>query len=133
MERLDERLADSHKALATLEVPALRKRLTIVERDAALVRFAYTFESVWKTAQRYLAEREGKEINSPKGCIRASGAAGLLTVRQTEAAIEMADDRNLVVDTYKAALAERIRRRLPRYARLLRVWLDALTEAARTA
>jgi len=133
LERLDERIADSHKALATLEELALRKRLTIVERDAALARFGYTFESVWKTAQRYLADREGKEINSPKGCIRACGAAGLLTVRQTGAAIEMTDDRNLVVHTYKSALAERIRRRLPRHTKPLRVWLDALTKAARTA
>ena len=57
MERLSERLAEAAIALASLDELVRRTSRSVVERDAAM-RFTYTFEAVWKTAQRYLYEHE---------------------------------------------------------------------------
>ncbi len=66
MDRLEERLKTAAKALRTLvEIQAMDLQQE-VKRDAAILRFTYTFEAIWKTAQRYLAEIEGVEVASPK-------------------------------------------------------------------
>ncbi len=101
MERLGERLAEARRALVTFEELARRRERSIIERDAAIMRFAYTFEAVWKAAQLYLYEREGLEVGSPKQSVRASRRVGLLTDEQAESALSMTDDRNLVVHVYR--------------------------------
>lgn len=105
MERLSERLAEAETALASFNELVRRTDRSVVERDAAIMRFTYTFEAVWKTAQRYLYEHEGLDIGSPKQAIRASRRIGLVTDEQAEAALRMADDRNLVVHVYRDAAA----------------------------
>ncbi len=61
MERLTERMVEADRALVSLTELLALPRHSVVERDAAILRFAYTFEAMWKTAQRHLAEREGVE------------------------------------------------------------------------
>ena len=34
----------------------------MIERDAAIMRFAYTFEAAWKAVQLYLYEHEGLDV-----------------------------------------------------------------------
>ena len=134
MERVKERLSVASRALATLD-EALEAPKSKIVRDAAIQRFEYTFEAVWKAAQIYLKRVEGKDLASPKSVIRASFQAGLLDEAEAAAALQMVDDRNLTVHTYQEALAERIFGRLPDYARIMREWLVALdggsAEAAR--
>jgi hypothetical protein len=55
VERLGERLAEARRSLATFEVLPRRREQSIFERDAAIMRFACTFEAVWKRAQLYLS------------------------------------------------------------------------------
>jgi nucleotidyltransferase substrate binding protein (TIGR01987 family) len=98
----------------------------VVERDAALMRFAYTFEAVWKAAQRYLYDREGLDTGSPKQAIRASRRTGLLTDEQAEAALTMADDRNLVVHVYRESIARDLDSRLARHVVTLADWISAM-------
>ena len=86
MERLSERLAEARRALATFEELARRRERSIIERDAAIMRFACTFEAAWKAAELNLYEREGLEVGSPKQSIRASRRVGLLTDEQAESA-----------------------------------------------
>ena len=100
--------------------------MPIIERDAALLRFAYTFEAVWKAAQLYLYEQEGIEVGSPKQSIRASRRVGLLTDEQAESALRMTDDRNLVVHVYREAVARALEGPLPLHATTLAAWLGAL-------
>ena len=126
MERLSERLAEARRALATFEELARRGERSIIERDAAIMRFAYTFEAVWKSAQLYLYEREGLEVGSPKQSIRASRRVGLLTDEQAESALSMTDDRNLVVHVYREAVASDLESRLHVHAVTLADWLGAM-------
>ncbi len=124
MERPRERLALAGKALETLKELAGLGAPSAVERDAAVQRFEYTFEAVWKLAQRYLRIQEGIETGSPKASIRRSRDVGLLSdaEAEAEAALAMADDRNQTVHTYNEALAAAIFGRLSDHRRVLETW-----------
>jgi len=126
MERLKERFEFARKALVRLEELVAIAKPTAVERDAAIQRFEYTFEAVWKVSERYLAVCEGMTVRSPKACVRAAREARLLTDEETVRALEMVDDRNETVHTYNEAVAARIFGSLPRYSQSLRTWLDAM-------
>ena len=128
MERLKERLAVARRALGTLQELLVLAYPSQVERDAAIQRFEYTCEAVWKAAQRYLQEVEGFSVGSPKGSIRASRDVGLINDEQTTLGLEMIDDRNLTVHTYNEPLAEEIYGQLPSYSDFLAVWLAAMEE-----
>ena len=130
MERLKERIDVARKALVRLEELVAISKPTAVERDAAIQRFEYTFEAVWKVSERYLAVREGMTVRSPKACARAARETRLLTDDETVTALEMVDDRNETVHTYNEAVAARIFGSLPRYSELLRTWLDAMAARA---
>ena len=70
MERLRERLDVAQKALATLQEALAETNPTVIVRDAAIQRFEYTFEAVWKTGQEFLRRQEGLDVGSPKGVLR---------------------------------------------------------------
>ena len=56
MERLEMRLATASKALVTLKEVVGITDVPIITRDAAIQRFEFTFEAVWKAAQIYIKE-----------------------------------------------------------------------------
>jgi nucleotidyltransferase substrate binding protein (TIGR01987 family) len=126
VERLKERLALAERALILLDELANRHPLSPLERDAAIHRFEYSFESVWKAVQLYLREMEGVPVGSPKQAARASLRTGLLDEEQARQALAMADDRNLTVHTYNEQLANEIAARLPQHAALLRRWVERM-------
>ena len=125
MDRLSQRMKTAERALNTL-AKVLMERKTEIVRDAAIQRFEYTFEAVWKAGQLFLREREGLQAASPKAAIRAFGEVELLNEDQVSAALQMADDRNLTVHTYNEDLAEALYGRLPGHARLLGEWLQVM-------
>lgn len=108
MEQLKQKLGSADRALSTLQELLKYDTLTTVERDAAIQRFEYTFEAVWKLGKAFLREIEGLEIGSPKGVIRGSFQVGLLNEEQAALALAMVDDRNLTSHTYNESLAQRI-------------------------
>jgi len=74
---------------------------------------------------------EGFEVNSPRGSVRPSLEAGLLTPDQAEGVLTSVDDRNLTVHVCREAVAVDIYRRMPLHASLMRVWLSGLERRAR--
>ncbi|MBN2242768.1 MAG: nucleotidyltransferase substrate binding protein [Acidobacteria bacterium] len=125
MERIKERIKIARQALSSLKVVLLMEKTTIV-RDAAIQRFEYTFEAVWKSAQMYLKIVESLEAGSPKSSIRMSFQVGLLDEETARMAMIMADDRNLTVHTYNESLAEQIYSRIGDHAAVMTAWLDAM-------
>jgi len=126
MDRLRERLNLASRALDRLaEVSHLAAPLDL-ERDAAIQRFEYTFEAVWKATQRYLHLIEGVRVGSPKACLRAAADAGLLEADATERALAMVDYRNLTVHTYNEEVARAIYERLEGHTRLLDLLLSSM-------
>jgi uncharacterized protein YutE (UPF0331/DUF86 family) len=130
VDRLTERLADADRALASLGELASRAERSAIERDAGIMRFASTFESVWKAAQQFLDVLEGLDVGSPKQCIRASRQVGVLTDEQAEAALLMTDDRNLIVHVYREAIARDLDSRLAAHAATLGAWLHEMRRRA---
>jgi len=101
-------------------------------RDAAIQRFEFTFEAVWKLVREHLAQREGIICTSPKGCFRDAFRVGLIDEEQTVTALEMVDDRNRTVHTYHEDVARAISDGLPRYRDLMRLIVDRIREPARS-
>jgi nucleotidyltransferase substrate binding protein (TIGR01987 family) len=127
MELLESKHKDAVRALNTLQ-EILREDFSKVTRDAAIQRFEYTVESIWKYLQTYLRQSEGIECYSPKSCLREAKNAGLLDESETVRALEMVDDRNLTSHTYHEEVAETIYRKLPLYASLMEKLLNGMSK-----
>ncbi|EHL07701.1 nucleotidyltransferase substrate-binding family protein [Desulfitobacterium hafniense DP7] len=126
MERLIERIKIADLALSRLEEILLYENPSSVERDAAIQRFEFSFEAVWKVAKAYLYTVEGIDIGSPKGVIRSCRELGVFDDDSATQALVMTDDRNLTVHTYNEALAVEIHKRIKPHAVLIRLWLSEL-------
>lgn len=126
MERLKERVAIAQQALATFQEALLADLTDRSKRDAAILRFAYTFEATQKCAQLLLAEQGGLQVVGPKTIARASFQSGFLEEGETERALRMVDDRNLVVHTYNERLAIELARRLHGHAAVLSSWIERM-------
>ncbi len=131
MARLFERLEMAEKAVCRLQEVMALDNPGLVERDAAIQRFEFTFEAVWKAAKAFLAEHEGIEAASPKSAIRSCREVGILDDDEATMALVMADDRNLTVHTYNESLAVEIYSRLKDYSPLLNKWLIEMKNRSR--
>ncbi len=114
MERLKERISQTEKALDAFD-EVLKEPYSKIVRDAAIQRFEFTLETVWKLAQRYILLQSGIDAGSPKAVIRGCFQAQLLDETETEILLMAIDDRNLTVHTYNEQLAETIYKNLYKY------------------
>lgn len=130
MAGVERRLAEAEAALATLDEAVVRASDSLIERDSAILRLIYTFEAIWKACQHLLAEREGIEVASPNGAIRAARRLGWLSDADADAAIKIGRDRNLAVHMYRGQIGEEIATRLASHAAVLHRWLAVLCERA---
>ena len=129
MDLLKKKIADAARAFNTFQ-EVLHEPYSKISRDAAIQRFEYTVEAVWKCLQLFLREREGLECYSPKACFREAGGAGLLNEDETMKALEMIDDRNLTSHTYQEQLADNIFKRLNAHAKIMGKLLEQMKGAA---
>jgi len=128
VDRLNERLQDANSALSRFDEVLSIKNPSSIERDAAIQRFEFTFEAVWKAAKEYLYVVEGIDTASPKGVIRHCRELGIFNEDTASHALVMADDRNLTVHTYNEKLAIEIHSRVKPYFSLMRNWLEKLNQ-----
>jgi nucleotidyltransferase substrate binding protein (TIGR01987 family) len=103
---------------------ALQMSFSTIVRDAAIQRFKFSVEAIWKAAQNYLLVKEGVEVNSPKQVIRGCFKVNLLDEQQTTVGLKMIDDRNLTVHLYDEDLAQQIFNRLKKYNQFMHALLD---------
>ena len=110
-ERFSERQAAVLNAAARLAEAATLPETDIV-RDAAIQRFEFTFELVWKTLQLYL-EHEGLEPSGPRAVLKRAFAMRLIPDQdEGDVWLRMLDDRNLTSHAYDETLAVRIYKRI---------------------
>lgn len=129
MKLLEKKITDARRAYETLQ-DVLNEPYSKISRDAAIQRFEYTVEAIWKCLQLFLKEREGIECYSPKACFREAGGVGLLNEDETIKALEMIDDRNLTSHTYQEELAERIYKRLSGHAKIMGKILEQMKNSS---
>lgn len=77
--------------------------------DGTIQRFEFCYELAWKTLKRILAEK-GIEVGNPLDTFKKAYAQGWID--QEHIWVEMKDDRNLTVHTYKEELAIKIYARI---------------------
>ena len=130
MGRLTERLGVARKALQTLLELPLVGEVSDIQRDAAIQRFEYTVEAVWKASQQFLRDAEGLEVGSPKGAFRGLLQVSILGEEDAGLSLAMVDDRNDAVHTYAKSVALRIFERLNSYAQLMDRLLSQLERRA---
>jgi nucleotidyltransferase substrate binding protein (TIGR01987 family) len=118
MELLLAKYRDAENALRTFE-EVLEAEYSNFIRDAAIQRFEYTTEAVWKCLQNYLLHHEGIQSASPKTCFREAKRMGILSEIECEQALRMIDDRNLTSHTYHVEIAEKIFKNLKLYAGIM--------------
>ena len=104
-------LQSLHQALARFE-EVIQMEKTVINRDAAILRFEFTIELAWKSMQKFLRD-EDIECRSPKECLKEAFQFGL--IEDDKIWNDMVKDRNLVVHSYYEQLAEKVYSRLPQY------------------
>lgn len=125
MSLLNDKYQDAERALHSLEA-ILEEKPSEIIRDAAIQRFEFTVEAVWKYAKTYLHEQEGIECYSPKSCLREIHAIGKIEEDETVKLLAMIDDRNQTVHTYHEEVAKEIFRKIPECSQLLRTIMTRL-------
>ncbi len=83
MGRAAERVELARRAISAFEEVIEIENPNSIERDAAIQRFEFTFEAVWKAAKEVLFEREGIDSGSPKSVIRSCRETAILDAEQT--------------------------------------------------
>lgn len=126
MERLLERIELAKRTLMRLEEVLSLAKPQSIERDAAIKRFEFAFEAVWKAAKDYLWHVEGIDSSTPKSVIRSCREAGVLTADEAVLALKMANDRNLTVRTYNESMSLEIYQRLKAYRPLFSKWINTM-------
>jgi nucleotidyltransferase substrate binding protein (TIGR01987 family) len=116
---LGEALDRLHEALSE---PVDAKRYMI---DATIQRFEFCIELFWKNFKN-LAEKEGREILSPKQALAA--AFQLKWINDEKIWLEMLHDRNLTSHTYKKVFADRIYQNIKVYYPELRIAYTKLAD-----
>lgn len=64
MDRYQQKLKSAEAALRTLFEVVGSQDVPVIQRDAAIQRFEYSFEAVWKAARVYLFEADTGEYVS---------------------------------------------------------------------
>ncbi len=123
MERLSLRYKDALRASTTLK-QVLREPFSVIVRDAAIQRFEYTFEALWKFLKEYLKDNEGIIVNTPKAVFREAFAAGIFGEDETIKFLEMTDSRNNTSHTYKEEIADAIYEKIRDYSLLIEKLLE---------
>ncbi len=125
MERLKLRYRDTTRAINTFR-EIVDKPYSIIVRDAAIQRFEYTFEALWKLIKEYLKDQDGVICYSPKSCFRDAFSAGILEEEEAVNFLEMTDDRNMTSHTYKEEVAQIIYSKLNDYCTLMENIMERL-------
>jgi nucleotidyltransferase substrate binding protein (TIGR01987 family) len=118
MEKIEALAQDAKKALDTFK-EIFNEPFSIIVRDAAIQRFEYCFEVIWKLLKEYLNKKEGIICNSPKSCFREAYSVQIINKEKTISALEMTDDRNLTSHAYIEEVAQKIFKKLETYSKLI--------------
>lgn len=117
MAYLKEKLALMKKALKSWE-KILDEPYSEIVRDAAIQRYEFNYELLWKCVKLFLKEHEGLDCNSPRSCFRALKSIFQLSEEDVLLCLRMVDDRNLSVHTYSENLAKALYKRTKDYFKI---------------
>lgn len=88
---------------------SIQKASDELDRDGVIKRFEFTFELFWKTI-KVLLEHEGFGCAGPRSCIKEGARRGFTA--DSEALLDMLEDRNKLSHIYDEAMAQAIFERI---------------------
>ena len=94
-----------------------------IVRDAAIQRFEFTYELVWKTLRKIWLKR-GVEANSPKNVFRLAAKDSI--IEDIDTWFAFIDYRNNTTHVYNESIAEEIYKNLPRFQNLTNTLISKL-------
>lgn len=98
-------------------------------RDSMIQRFEYCVDLFWKTLKIYLEEKEKLTmlINSPRGIIRQTINAKIISEQEGEQCMSMIESRNRTSHMYHREIAEEIAHEVPSFYKLIQIILDRIS------
>ena len=105
MTKLDALTVELEKAVNRLKEAAALPSSNVINQDATIQRFEFTFELAWKL-MKTIVEEEGLEAPSPKRAIRLSADIDLIA--DPIKWFEFLEARNNTVHTYKEDIARQV-------------------------
>ena len=125
MNKTDHNLENLEKAALQLK-KALNESVTEYIRDAAIQRFEFTYELLWKTLKGYLEDIHGIRTVSPRQVFKEAFALDIL---DDEAIfLSMIESRNRISHTYYEKQAEKIYESLSEYLVKINVIIEKLKQ-----
>ena len=122
--KLNSLLPDMANAVNRLD-EVLQQPKNSFMRDSAIKRFEFCFDLAWKILKAYMEEAHNVKCVSPKSCFREAYNKQVITDYDTFW-LELADKRNLTVDTYKEATAEEVYAILPKALEYFKILLGKM-------
>jgi nucleotidyltransferase substrate binding protein (TIGR01987 family) len=105
-------LQSLNRAIKQLE-KVLKEEKSEFIRDAAIQRFEFTYELLWKTLKTHLEEIHGVRAVSPRQVFKE--AFRLELINDESVFLEMIEARNLIAHTYNENQSESLYKALPKF------------------
>ena len=112
MAKKELQLQSLNRAIKQLE-KVLKEEKTEFIRDAAIQRFEFTYELLWKTLKTHLEEIYGVRAVSPRQVFKE--AFRLELINDESVFLEMIEARNLIAHTYNENQSESLYKALPKF------------------
>ncbi len=114
MDYLEEKSKQLESALERWR-ESLDAEFSDLNRDAAIQRFEFSVELLWKTLKLYLEEKEKINCYSPRSCFREVKNIFNLSEEEVEKCLQMVEDRNLASHLYSEKMANNLYKKLESY------------------
>lgn len=124
MTKIQAQYSDLKKALARLE-EALDQPPTVMNQDASIKRYGFTFELSWKLMQSIL-RKNTIIVYGVKNTFREAARLNLIT--NPEVWFEFLDSRNLTVHTYKEEIAHKVYKKAKEFSPFVKELLEKSKE-----
>ena len=105
MDKMDQNKLNLEKAVMQL-AKALDEPKSEYVRDAAIQRFEFTYELLWKVLKSYLEKIHGIRVISPRQVFKEAFALDIIGDEMLF--LNMIESRNLIAHTYNEDQAEKV-------------------------
>ncbi len=112
MTKKELQLQSLNRAIKQFE-KVLKEEKTEFIRDAAIQRFEFTYELLWKTLKTHLEEIHGVRAVSPRQVFKEAFSLDL--INNESEFLEMIEARNLIAHSYNENQAESLYKALPKF------------------
>jgi nucleotidyltransferase substrate binding protein (TIGR01987 family) len=135
MEQVKERYQTALQTLVTLKKTLNKLERGVAEDDfeemrgAAIQRFEYSIDMLWKFLKIYLQDqlKITLESTTPRSIIRETVNASLISVKDAELLLDCITSRNETSHTYNEDVAERVFKELPAYYEVMHKVLHSIS------